>query len=142
MKFISILLLICISHCSLAQDNLNTKQMVGFGCYFSGQQTKPVIKVAKLIEDKKYKDISSLLNSKNEGERYLAVITLQRLADTGKYQLSQTEKELIEKAKLSDDLVSVCSGCTYFDKVPMKTMLSEKDLIGSSYWLDRVLKTD
>jgi hypothetical protein len=116
--------------------------MVGFGCYFSGQQTKPVIKVAKLIEDKKYKDISSLLNSKNEGERYLAVITLQRLADTGKYQLSQTEKELIEKAKLSDDLVSVCSGCTYFDKVPMKTMLSEKDLIGSSYWLDRVLKTD
>lgn len=131
-----------LSLSTIAQDNVNLKEMVGFGCYFEGRYTKTVIKVTKLLETKKYKEISKLLTSRNSGEKYLAVISLLRLTDNGQYNLSDNEKDLIEKAKESDDMVSVCSGCTYFDKVPMKTILIEKDLIGSSYWLDRTLKPD
>ncbi|WKZ60492.1 MAG: hypothetical protein QY309_03235 [Cyclobacteriaceae bacterium] len=129
-----------ISLSTIAQDNVNLKEMVGFGCYYEGRSTKTVIKVTKLLKAKNYKAISNLLTSGNNGEKYLAVISLQRLAESNQYKLSDTEKDLIAKAKLSDELVSVCSGCTYFDKVPMKTILTDSDVIGSKFWLDRLIK--
>jgi hypothetical protein len=137
MRILLIIILTCfISTATKAQDNVNQKEMVGFGCYFEGRYTKTVVKVTKLLETKKYKEISKLLASRNKGEKYLAVISLQKLADIGQYNLNEMEKNLIAKARLLDDLVSVCSGCTYFDKVAMKTMLTEDNFIGSDYWLD------
>lgn len=124
------------------QDNVNLKRMVGFGCYYEGKPTKTVTKVTSLLKHRKYEDVAMLLKSSNEGERYLAVISIQRLSDMGKYHLSDIDKQLIEKAKVSEDLVSVCSGCTYFDKVPMNKILSENNFIGSNYWLDRVIQND
>ncbi len=136
-------ILICfLSLSTIAQDNVNLKKMVGFGCYYEGRYTKTVIKVTELIEAKKYKDISKLLTSRNSGERYLAVISLERLVDNGLYNLNNNEKSIIVKLKPSDDMVSVCSGCTYFNKVPMKTILTERDLIGSNHWLDRTIKRE
>jgi hypothetical protein len=131
-----------LSFTTRAQGNVDLKEIVGFGCYYDGKSTRTVIKVTKLLQIKRYEHISKLLTSKNKGEKYLAVISLQRLADIGHYQLSDIEKSLISQAKLSDDLVSVCSGCTYFEKVPMKNILAEKDFIGSSYWLDRSIKEE
>lgn len=127
---------------TVAQDNVNKKEMVGFACYFGGQPTETVVKVTKLLKAKKYKKISSMLSSKNIGEKYLAIISLQRLDDMKEYQLSDLEKDLISKAKLSNDSISVCSGCTYFDKVPLKKILSEKSFMGASNWLDRTLRQD
>ncbi|NBP69869.1 MAG: hypothetical protein EBR30_11235 [Cytophagia bacterium] len=137
---VTIILTYFISLSAIAQDNVELKEMVGFGCYLGGQPTKTVLKVEKLLASKNYEGISKLLTSRNSGEKYLAVISLQRLSDIGKYNLSEIEKELFSKAKESDEMVSVCSGCTYFDKVPMKTILSQDDFLGSNYWLDRILK--
>lgn len=140
--FLTIVLTFLISLSTVAQDNVELKKMVGFGCYVEGRSTEPVVKVTKLLNTKDYEKISKLLTSRNSGKRFLAVISLQRLADNGHYNLSDIEKNLILKAKLSDDLVSVCSGCTYFDKVPMKTILVENNIIGSNYWLDRTIKKE
>lgn len=133
-------LIVCMTSLTIAQNNVNPRQMVGFGCYYEGRLTKVVSKVSHLLEDKNYKAISRLLTSGNKGEKYLAVISLQRLEETGQYKINDKEKDLILKLKASDDLVSVCSGCTYFDKVQMKTMLADKDFIGSSSWLDWALR--
>jgi hypothetical protein len=138
----TILLTTFLSFSAAGQDNVNLKEMVGFGCYYEGRSTKTVVNVTKLLKAKSYKEISKLLTSGNSGEKYLAVISLQRLADNGQYKLNDNEKDSIAKAKLSDDMVSLCSGCTYFDKVPLKTILVEKDLIGSSHWLDRTITND
>lgn len=140
--FLTIVLVLFTSHSTIAQDNVDLKEMVGFGCYYEGRSTKTVVKVTKLLKTKNYKGISKLLTSGNSGEKYLAVISIQRLADNGQYNLSDIEKDIISKAKLSDDMVSVCSGCTYFDKVPMKTILTEDNIIGSKYWLDRTINKD
>jgi hypothetical protein len=139
---LTIILTCFISISTIAQDNVDLKEMVGFGCYSEGRSTKTVVKVTKMLKTKNYKGISKLLTSRNNGEKYLAVISLQRLADNGKYNLNDNEKDLIEKAKLSDDKVSVCSGCTYFDKVSMKSILMEDNFIGSKYWLDRTINKD
>jgi hypothetical protein len=141
MKIITtILLTYFLSLTAVAQDNVELKEMVGFGCYFEGKSIKTVREVERLLASKKYKGISKLLTSGNSGEKYLAVISLQRLSDIGKYNLSEIEKEIFSKAKELDEIVSVCSGCTYLDKVPMKTILSQDDFLGSNYWLDRILK--
>ena len=139
---LTIMLTFFLSLSTIAQDNVNLKEMVGFGCYYDGKSTKTVVKVTKLLKTKNYKGISKMLTSGNNGEKYLAVISLQRLADNGQYNLSDNEKDLIAKAKLSDDIISVCSGCTYFAKVPMKTILTEDNFIGSKYWLDRIINKD
>jgi hypothetical protein len=126
MRILLTITLTCfISLSTIAQDNVDLKEMVGFGCYYEGRSTKTVLTVTKLLKTKNYNGISKLLTSRNNGEKYLAVISLQRLVDNGQYNLNDTEKDLIEKAKLSDAKVSVCSGCTYFDKVAMKTILTE-----------------
>ncbi len=136
------LMLVILTLMSKAQDNVNIKEMVGFACSYDGQPTKTVVKMTKLLKKKKYKKVSSLLTSKNTGEKYLAVISLQRLSENGIYPLSDLEKTLIMKAKSSDELVSVCSGCVYFDKVPMKKIVGIETMIGSSYWLDVTIKTN
>jgi hypothetical protein len=121
------------------QDNVDKKKMVGFGCYYAGQPTKTVEKVTELILNKKYKAISDLLKSGHGGEKFLATVSLEKLAALGQYELSDIEKELIKTIKTSGDKVSVCSGCTYFDKVSLKKMFSEYNFLGSNWWIEKIL---
>jgi len=125
-----------------AQDNVEEKKMVGFGCYYAGQPTKLVIKVTEMLKDKKFKEVAELLSSETPAEKYLSVISLEKLVTIGKYELSETEKSLISKARSLHKLVSVCSGCTYFDKVSLKKMLADDNFIGSKFWLDEVLEIE
>ncbi len=134
--------LLLISFHSVAQDNVDIKKMVGFACYYSGEPTKSVIKVTKLLQNSNYNKISSLLTSRNSGEKFLAVIILQKLSEVKKYELNQEERSLILKLKSSDELVSVCYGCIYFDKLPMRILLSEPNYIGYNYWLDNLIKEE
>jgi hypothetical protein len=133
------LLLTLTTSCLFGQDNVNEKKMVGFGCYFGGQPTKTVNDVTELLLKKKYKAISELLKTGHGGEKYLATVSLEKLAALGRYELSDNEKELIKKIKTSDAKVSVCSGCTYFDKVSLKNMFSENNFLGSDWWIEKIL---
>jgi hypothetical protein len=124
------------------QDNVDKRKMVGFGCYFAGQPTKTVEGVTELLLKKKYKAISDLLKSGHVGEKFLATVSLEKLAALGQYELSDNERELIKKIKISGDKVSVCSGCTYFDKVSIKEMFSEDNFLGSNWWIEKILNPD
>lgn len=75
--FLTIALTFFIPLSTIAQDNVDLKEMVGFSCYYEGRSTKTVVKVTKLLRAKNYKGISKLLTSGNIGEKYLAVISLQ-----------------------------------------------------------------
>ncbi|HEX5169289.1 MAG TPA: hypothetical protein VFW11_08945 [Cyclobacteriaceae bacterium] len=141
MKNPLILLLVIGLQCvSFAQKKADSERTVGFGCYVGGEPSRAVTKITQLIESNGYNSISELLHSGNEGERYLAGITLQRLNNIGIYEINKEEKDLIEKLQKSLDLVSVCEGCTYFDEVPMHILFSDKDLIGTNRWLERTIK--
>jgi hypothetical protein len=136
-----IFFLTCLTDLASGQDNVNVKEMVGFGCYYAGQPLEAVIKLTNMLHEKKYNDISDLLKSGNGAEKYLAVISLEKLSNIGQYQLSQPEKDLIEKIRKSKQKVSVCSGCMYFDKVSMKSMFSEDNFLGSNWWIEETLKS-
>ena len=137
--FIISVFLISVSYVAIAQEHENQKEMVGFACYYGGTPTKTVEKMIQLIEAGKFNIISKQLTSNNSGEKFLAVIILQRLADTGKYQLSSKEEELIKNAEESEELVPVCSGCTYFDNIPINKLLTDNTIIGAKFWLDSMI---
>jgi hypothetical protein len=123
----------------LGQDNVNKRKMIGFGCYYAGQPTKTVIKVTGLLKDKKHKAISILLRTGHEGEKFLATVSLEKLSVLGQYELSDNEKKLIDKIKKSDDKVSVCSGCVYFDRVSLNDIFSKDNFLGSNRWIEKIL---
>lgn len=136
--FIFISLLFTVSFV-FGQDDLNRKKIIGFGCYFAGQPTRTVEEVTKLLLTKKYESVSTLLKSGHAGEKFLAIVALEKLAALGKYKLSDDDKELINRIKNSGDKVSVCSGCTYFDKVSLKRIFSQDNFLGSTWWIDDIV---
>jgi DNA gyrase/topoisomerase IV subunit A len=141
-KILTIVFLIGILSGINAQDNLDKNEMVGFACYFAGQPSKTVEKITKKLNNKKYNSIAKLLTSENNGERYMAVISLEQLTELNKYKLNETEKNLITEIKQSKELVSICSGCTYFEKISLKELLTEKKKLFAKNWLNRNFKTE
>jgi hypothetical protein len=139
---VTLIFLYCLTCLLNAQDKGDEKEIVGFACSYSGRPTKPVIKVAKMLQAKKYKEVASLLSSENQAEKYLAVISVEKLAAIGKYELSDTEKILISKARSSHKVVLICSGCTYFDKVSLMKMLADDNFLGSKFWIEEVIKIE
>jgi len=135
--FLILLLLIGFVEKGTAQKNLNQEEMIGFACFFGGMPTDPVLKVIQKVFDKKYTAIAEMLQSKNTAERYMAVISLERLDTLNKYTLSESDKLHIKKIKQSSELVSVCAGCSYFDTVELKKMFTTEMEIGARNWLDK-----
>lgn len=122
-----------------AQRDVDPEQMIGFGYYASGLLTEPVNRFNDLISKKKYKQISKALDSSNSAERFLAVVTLERLDSLGVYKLLPNEKTSIAQIKLSTEEVSVCSGCTYFAVLPLKDLFTSEMRSFSQWWLDRTI---
>jgi hypothetical protein len=136
------ILLTRITSCVFGQDNGDNNKMVGFNCYRTGQPTKTVEDVTDVLLKNNYKAISDLLKNGHGGEKFLATISLEKLAALGRYQLSDNEKKLINKIKTSGQKVSVCDGCTYVDKVSLKQMFLEDNFLGANWWIDKILNPD
>lgn len=139
--FFTLLLLIGLSLDSNAQANFNFKEMVGFGCGFAGAQTDPVKDVSNLLRKERYRDIVKLLDSSNSAEKYLAVLACEKLIETGILASSAELQNKIYEAYNSSEMVSVCSGCTYWETLPMAVVLKNDNStrMGANYWLTQQL---
>ena len=126
------------------QKDIDLKKLVGFACFSDGSKSEIVIKFTKLIQKSKYGSIIEQLDSKNVAKKYLAVIVSERLANDGKVKLNEVDKSKIDKIKNSEEEVQVCSGCLYFEKIPIKQLFVEsKDNYMKIYaedWLERQFK--
>jgi hypothetical protein len=121
-----------------AQDNIDPKTMVGFGCYYEGRQSRPVEKVTRLLQRGNSNAIKKLLGSSNSAEQFLAVIVLERLSELGRYSLNHADLVLIGEIKKSNRPVSIYSGCTYFDTIPLQRIFESDELIlFSRDWLNK-----
>lgn len=140
MKYFKIVVvtLFIVSGNLCAQNTDISKLMVGFTCGFGGKPTTLVTDMTTLIKEKKYPQIVSLLNSKNSGEVFLAVITIDRITTLGLYTLSKEENLLISKVKLTPYLIYFCSGCMP-DQKTMKELLLSQENNGAKEWLDKAI---
>ena len=120
----------------------STGEMIGFACYFNGEPSKTVKRITRKLKMKNYKYVARMLNSNNNAERYMAVIVLEKLAELNEYYLTESNKKHITEVKQSTELVSVCSGCTYFDKVELKKMFESELLLLAQNWLNYNFKKE
>jgi hypothetical protein len=141
-KILIIVFLIGIFSVVNAQKSVDKNEMVGFACYFAGQPSKTVEKYTQKLNNENYKWISKRLESENKAEKYMSVIILEKLTEIRKYKLNETELKLISEIKQSDELVSICSGCTYFEKVSLKELLTDDKKLFAKNWLDRNIKME
>ncbi|WP_430468593.1 hypothetical protein [Winogradskyella ouciana] len=122
-----------------AQRDVNEDEIIGFACYYAGSPSKTVMKYFKKIAKKDYKWISNRLISDNNAERFMSVLSLEKLKDLNKYVLSVDESKLINKVKKSEDLVYVCGGCTYFESLSLNDLFdNEMSEYGKEY-LGRII---
>jgi hypothetical protein len=133
-------LLFCSSIATFAQDEIDENKMVGFACFFEGRETKLVSRFAKIVKRKRYDTIQEMLTSKNTGERFMAVLCMERLEAVGRVTLTTEEKAVIEQIKTSTDLVAVCSGCFPNPGITLSSAYHSGILLGATEWMERNIK--
>ena len=133
-----------ISNFTFSQNDIDYKNMIGTACFESGQQSEKITLFSKLLKNKKHKEIADRLNSKNASERFLAAFILDKLHSLNKITLTFLDLQRINKVKKSSDLIQICSGCTYFEKVHTNILFEKnKDnfmLVNLNYWIDYYMK--
>lgn len=72
----------------------------------------------------------------------MSVISLEKLNKLKKYELTEKDKKLIEKIRKSNELVSVCSGCTFFQQIKLKDMFIDEMLTMTNNRLDYNFRTE
>lgn len=141
MKNIFIITLIILSAIiTNAQRDIDPKEMIGFGCYSNGMPSETVLKFSKLLAKSKYNSLTKFLDSKNNAEKALSVYVCTKLYRIGKLDLSSENLTKINSIKNSVEMVPVCSGCTYFQKVPIRELFKESDdgffMNNGNYWFE------
>ncbi len=127
-----------ISTLTFGQAEKREKLTVGFMCGISAGTTPLVDKITELVKEKKYSEISYLLNSKNSGEIFLTILILERLAEKKIRSLKEEEKKLIDFWKSSSILVYNCLGC-FSDTNLMNELFENKNSLEEITWLNKIL---
>ena len=136
--------LIGISLIGSAQSSVDLDETIGFDCGEAGSQSKVVQKVSKLIQKEKFNSIVLLLDSKNNAEKYLAVLVCEKLVALNKLNLTKAQNEKIAEIYKSNEIITVCSGCKYEEKLTLKNLLKKESLMRSlaNNWLDDLFETE
>ena len=119
-KIVALIFILANINFASSQENIEIIPTLGFACYEDGGQTKAVGKFSILIKKQNYKAIRKSLSSKKSEEKFLAVVTLEKLEYLKKVELSEVEKQRIIEIRNSNQLITVCSGCIYFEELSLK----------------------
>ena len=121
---------------------IDENNLIGFACYHSGKQSKPVKKFSEILTKKNYAIIIENLNSKNNADKYLSTIICEKLSQKKLIRLTKEELNKIEKNKNSNEKVRTCAGCTNDETMTLKELLFEKNYITEETegWLNGMIK--
>ena len=130
--------LFLVSTLTFGQAEKRERLVVGFVCGIFAETTQLVDKMTDLVKEKKYSEISHLLNSKNSGEIFLAILILERLAEKKLYSLKEDEIKLIDYWKSSSVPVYNCLGC-FPDTNLMNELFENENSLEEITWLNKIL---
>ena len=118
------------------------KQMIGFGCWFEGRQTKQVERGFQLLSNCNLSGLKKNLNKSNSATQFFAVVTLTKLDSAGTLSLTTEELERIAKINASRKKIAFCSGCTAFYESTLNEALNRNSEIykTANFWINQKLK--
>jgi hypothetical protein len=122
---------------------IDENSLVGFACYYSGRKSKPVKEISEILVKKEYSRVKEKLYSINTAEKYLATVICERLLQKRLITLTENELKQIEKNEVSNEKVTICSGCTHGEELTIKKMFSSNENFLSKSieeWLKDMIK--
>jgi hypothetical protein len=144
MRYILLFFILANGEMGFCQTKKEEKTLIGFTCSFSGSASNSVKEFTRLLDKKDYKKICSQLRSKNPARKFLAVIICEKLKELGKIVLSEENLTSINLIHNNEDVISVCSGCTYYEKLTIKDLLNKTKgheiYDYAEYWLTQHIK--
>ncbi|NHM08374.1 hypothetical protein G4D82_14185 [Flavobacterium sp. CYK-4] len=115
--------------------------LIGFACYYDGEESNPVKLFGELIKSKKYSLIINKLKSETAAEKYLSTIVCKRLEQKKIITLTKSELDQINQNMISQKKVTICSGCTEEDELTIEEMFSDNFLSDDvEEWLSNMIK--
>ena len=125
------------------QSKMSPEEILGFSCGFGGAETEVVKKTSSLLAKNDFNSIITLVDSNNNANLFLAIIIVEKLNNLKKIEISEELNQKILAAYNSNKMVAVCSGCTYWDFVSLKTLLDRNNTHhmkeSTDIWLDKIL---
>ena len=160
MKQILLLLLTFILFsCQKQQENNNTKEtleklppprkvtdkrtLIGFACYYAGSESNSVKKISEILKNKNYTNLKAKLYEVNPAEKYLSTVACEKLVKKNLIELTEKEFTQIKVNKISEEKVTICSGCTNEEKLTLKEMFNSKENFlsdSTEEWLKEMIK--
>ena len=122
---------------------IDKNTLIGFACYYAGSKSNSVKKVSEILRDKNYANLKAKLFDVNPAEKYLATVACEKLQNKNLIKLTEKEFTQIKINKLSEEKVTICSGCTTEEKLTLKDMFSSKENFlsdSTEEWLNEMIK--
>ena len=142
-----LLFLILLIHATVCTSQTYTSDNdIGFHCSVGGSPTEPVRKFTMLLLKSKFSKITKLLESKDISEKFLAAIVLTELEKRNKFKLTRDQIMQIQNIVSSNEMVAICDGCTYFEKVSINDLVERNQNVNFFFryqfdkWMDYCLK--
>lgn len=121
---------------------IDENSLVGFACFYSGRSSKPVERVTKILKAKNYTALKDRICGTSPAEKYLSTVACERLHKMGLIEFSNEDLDQIVANKSSNEAISICGGCTGFQKLTLKEMfISDKNFLSNSVkdWLQKTI---
>lgn len=124
---------------NLVAQELSEKEMIGFGCWSSGEQTKQVDQGFQLLSTGNIDKLRKNLNKANSAKQFFAVNVLTKLDSAGTISLTTTELGRISKIHDLTKKVAFCSGClTFYESTLSDALIRDSEIYKTSnYWVNR-----
>lgn len=133
---------------SYAQTMVDTSgvlndNLIGFSFGKAARQSMSVQLVGNLLRNGKYDSLKLLMRSEDPALLYLAIRACEFEEKRKRLVLSPEEKKIIESAKMSEQEIEYCSGCTIRETSTIKELFNKKDCSLNkqmNWWLKEVVR--
>lgn len=100
----------------------------GYACYAAGTMPEEGQRMLKLVQDRDIGTLTSWLKSINQVKQVYSYLGLKLLQSTDSIQLTDDIIKSMTELENSSTLVYSCSGCTIWEHLPIKELLTTENV--------------
>jgi hypothetical protein len=111
-------------------DRFPDRSIFGYGCGASGSMPEEGLKMLKLVDEKDTTELVNWLMSINPVKQAYSYLGLKVLQSRDSVELTTNTLRLMTDVENSSILIYSCSGCTFWEYVPIKAWLTKEEVTG------------
>ncbi|NOS92432.1 MAG: hypothetical protein HOP30_10955 [Cyclobacteriaceae bacterium] len=108
--------------------HLPNRGIFGYACYASGTMPEDGMKMLELVDKREAIELEKWLRDINPVKQVYSYLGLKLLQARDSISLTDETTQLMRELETSSKLVYSCSGCTFWDFVPIKSQLTTDNI--------------